>query len=329
MTRPYVIAVNAVSGGGKTTLARLLANSLPATLFCFDDFDDTNVHPEDLYEWSIRGANLLEFDSPGMREAVQLALKDERIRYVVLDYPFGRDHPQFREVIDLSVFIDTPLDIAMARRILRDHTIDSDSSAEMKLKLLRDEMAHYIEKASHPYRDGYRLRATCDLVLNGCESPEEWSKQILNRIHTSAAPEERPERLMGRHEAGAVLFTVNLRKLANFYEQVIGMHVVKTATDHVVLEVGTFRLTLHQIPEQYAKSIVISATPVVRENAAIKLSFRVKDISRSRRTASELGGLVNGPDREWSNEEATTCDGHDPDGNVFQLFQAEKANHEV
>jgi catechol-2,3-dioxygenase len=53
---------------------------------------------------------------------------------------------------------------------------------------------------------------------------------------------------MGRHEAGAVLFTVNLRKLANFYEQVIGMHVVKTATDHVVLEVGTFRLTLHQIP---------------------------------------------------------------------------------
>ena len=182
MTRPYVIAVNAVSGGGKTTLARLLASSLPATLFSFDDFDNTNVHPEDLYEWSIRGANLLEFDSPGMREAVLLALKDERIRYIVLDYPFGRDHPQFREIIDLSVFIDTPLDIAMARRILRDYTIDSESPAEMKLKLLRNEMAHYIEKARHPYMDGYRLRATCDLILNGCESPEHWSTQILDRV---------------------------------------------------------------------------------------------------------------------------------------------------
>ena len=87
--------------------ARLLANSLPATLLCFDDFDDTNVHPEDLYEWSKRGANLLEFDSPGMRNAVQLALSEEQIRYIILDYPFGRDHPQFRDVIDLSVFIDT------------------------------------------------------------------------------------------------------------------------------------------------------------------------------------------------------------------------------
>ena len=76
MTTPYVIAVNAVSGGGKTTLARLLASSLPAALFCFDDFDETNVYPEDLYEWSKRGANLLEFDSPGMRDAVQLALCD-------------------------------------------------------------------------------------------------------------------------------------------------------------------------------------------------------------------------------------------------------------
>lgn len=192
-----MIAVNAVSGGGKTTLAKLLADSLPATLFCFDDFDDTNVHPEDLYEWSIRGANLLEFDSPGMREAVGLALKDERIRHIILDYPFGRDHPQFHEVIDLSVFIDTPLDIAMARRILRDHTMDSDSSAEMKLKLLRDEMTHYIEKARHPYVDTYRLRATCDLVLNGCESPEEWRKQILNRIRPSSALGERFERTHG------------------------------------------------------------------------------------------------------------------------------------
>jgi uridine kinase len=193
MSRPYVIAVNAVSGGGKTTLATLLGSSLSATLFYFDDFDATNVHPNDLYEWSKRGANLSEFDSPGMRDAVQLALKNETTRYIVLDYPFGRDHPQFRNVIDLSVFIDTPLDVAMARRILRDHTMDSNASATARLQLLRDEMTDYIEKARRPYLDAYRHRATCDLVLNGCDSPEEWRNQVLNRIRMSAATLEMPE----------------------------------------------------------------------------------------------------------------------------------------
>lgn len=126
---------------------------------------------------------------------------------------------------------------------------------------------------------------------------------------------------MGRHQTGAVLFTVNLGKLARFYEQVVGMHVVTSASDHVVLEVGTFRLTVHQIPDQYAKNIVITVPPVVRETAAIKLSFRVDSISRSRQTAAALGGQVYGPEREWSDEETTTCNGYDPDGNVFQLFQ--------
>jgi predicted enzyme related to lactoylglutathione lyase len=123
------------------------------------------------------------------------------------------------------------------------------------------------------------------------------------------------------HPAGAVLFTVRLKPLAHFYEQVVGMRLIKTASDHVVLEIGTFHLTVHQIPEQYAKNIVITSPPVVRESGTVKLSFRVKNISRSRETAAGLGGLVYGPDREWSNDGTTTCDGYDPDGNVFQLFQ--------
>ena len=69
MKKPYIIAIDSVSGGGKTALARLLQESLPkSVVFYFDDFDETNLYPEGFYEWWKRGANLHEFDCPGMRK---------------------------------------------------------------------------------------------------------------------------------------------------------------------------------------------------------------------------------------------------------------------
>jgi hypothetical protein len=124
------------------------------------------------------------------------------------------------------------------------------------------------------------------------------------------------------YQAGAVLFTVRMNPLAHFYEQVVGMEIIRTAADHIVLEIGAFRLTVHQIPQEYAKNIVITSPPAIRENGSTKLSFRVESISHSRQIAAEMGGLVYGPDREWSNDERTVCDGYDSDGNVFQVCQA-------
>ena len=118
MKKPYTIAINSVSGGGKTSLAKLLQESLVASVvFCFDDFDKTNRYPEDFYEWWKRGADLREFDCPGLRKAVDEEIRTARIDFIILDYPFGRDHPRFENLIGLSVFVDTLLDVAMARRI--------------------------------------------------------------------------------------------------------------------------------------------------------------------------------------------------------------------
>jgi len=123
------------------------------------------------------------------------------------------------------------------------------------------------------------------------------------------------------NQAGAVLFTINLMPLAKFYERVLGMHVRRTDHDHVVLENGAFRLVVHQIPEAYAKNISISIPPTVHSQSAIKLSFLVDSIPHARQTAAALGGVVYGPDKEWQYMESTFCDGYDPDGNVFQLFE--------
>jgi catechol 2,3-dioxygenase-like lactoylglutathione lyase family enzyme len=119
-----------------------------------------------------------------------------------------------------------------------------------------------------------------------------------------------------------VIFTINLQGLAAFYRQVVGMRVVKTDPYHIVLDTDAFRLTVHQIPEQFAKNIAIAVPPMVRETAAIKLSFPVDSISRARREATALGGLIYESEREWSDETSTTCGGYDTDGNVFQVTQA-------
>ena len=125
---------------------------------------------------------------------------------------------------------------------------------------------------------------------------------------------------MTSYDAAAVLFTVNMRLLATFYERVAQMNVLRTEDDHIGLETGSFRLTIHQIPERYAKGITITTPPAVRESSALKLALPIDDIAKAREAAAQLGGMVYAQDREWTYEGSTVCDGYDPDGNVFQLF---------
>jgi len=183
MEEPYVIAINAVSGGGKTEIARLVHTSLPSsTLFCFDDFDETNVYPDDFYEWYQRGANLLEFDCPGLSAAIEEEIRAQNSRYLILDYPFGRDHPRLRERIDLSVFIDTPLDVAMARRILRDSLCSTQVTTEKQIADLKKELIHYLSKGRLVYLTTDVHKKDSDLIVDGLASAEAIRDEILAAV---------------------------------------------------------------------------------------------------------------------------------------------------
>src|SRR4030095_15939237 len=126
---------------------------------------------------------------------------------------------------------------------------------------------------------------------------------------------------MSNQNAAAVLYTINLRSIARFYEQIAGMRVHRTEGDHVVLEKDGFRLIVHQIPEEYAANVRIEKPPKIRESGAIKLSLPVASISNARQAAAPLGGCVYDGAHEWEYEGSSVCDGWDPDGNVFQIFQ--------
>jgi predicted enzyme related to lactoylglutathione lyase len=117
----------------------------------------------------------------------------------------------------------------------------------------------------------------------------------------------------------AVLFAKDHAKLSAFYRDTLSLRLTKAREDHTILSAGGFDLVVHQIPKHIAGSITIEQPPQRRERAAIKLSFPVQDIAAVRAIAGPLGGALDPPSAEWRDGDVTTCKGHDPEGNVFQV----------
>lgn len=120
-------------------------------------------------------------------------------------------------------------------------------------------------------------------------------------------------------DAGAVLYAKDMRRLAAFYSVVAGLAEVQQERDFTVLENEASQLTIVAIPDRIAATIEIAAPPRRRSGTPVKVFFVVPNLAESRKTAAELGGELESADREWKFGEWRVCDGHDPEGNVFQL----------
>jgi predicted enzyme related to lactoylglutathione lyase len=118
---------------------------------------------------------------------------------------------------------------------------------------------------------------------------------------------------------GAVLYAKDLPRLAEFYSAVAGLQIQTAKDEYAVLGCESHQLVIVRIPRRIAGSIAIETPPVRREETPIKLVFSVADIVAARNNAAERGGIVNPAEREWEFEGAKVCDGHDPEGNIFQL----------
>ena len=176
-----VIGISAVGGGGKTAVTRRLVDILgDAVALHFDDYDDSNVHPEDLHRWFRDGADYDAYETPIFTCHLQ-ALKAGRstchpiggsvvgpASYVVADAPLGRAHSDSGRFIDLMVFVDTPLDIAMARRALRDLGRETEWTADEALQRVKSELSGY-EAGARPIYEHFqqRIRAGSDLIVDG------------------------------------------------------------------------------------------------------------------------------------------------------------------
>jgi predicted enzyme related to lactoylglutathione lyase len=120
----------------------------------------------------------------------------------------------------------------------------------------------------------------------------------------------------------AVVFAKHVAQLARFYREVVGMEEVHADKSHVVLDGGHFQLVVHNISKKVAATIEITDPPQIRDSMPIKICLPVLSIDAARRLAAALGGKVGAKKNEWQARGFTACDGHDPEGNVFQVRES-------
>lgn len=125
-----------------------------------------------------------------------------------------------------------------------------------------------------------------------------------------------------RPKPSTVVFAKDIPKLAQFYRAIADMTIVHEDKDHTVLDQDTFQLVIHGIPKNISVKIQITQPPQVREGIPLKHCLPVASIAHARAKAAEFGGQVGSTSREWEARGFRACDGHDPEGNVFQVRES-------
>lgn len=121
-----------------------------------------------------------------------------------------------------------------------------------------------------------------------------------------------------RH-AGVLVYAKDTDRLADFYRAVLGLDTVHRAAGLVVLRSRDFELVVHGIPAHVAAQIAITEPPALREESALKFFCPVPDLAAAAEIARRLGGGVF--DDQWQGPDFIVRNGHDPEGNIFQMRQ--------
>jgi hypothetical protein len=206
----FVIAIGSISGGGKTTLVKKTAERLNAPWLLFDEYKTVSRYPQDLRKWLDEGADVNEWKTPQFARDVAALRRGESVtsprdgrivqpsEYIVIEEPMGRSRAEMAPHIDFVAVIDTPLEIALCRGIMRDtnhfHIDDLETASREELvhsqEGLYDYLRGYLGFYLYALREFYiaeyeQAAATCDLVLDGQLPADELAGQLVAAVETA------------------------------------------------------------------------------------------------------------------------------------------------
>jgi len=185
----YVIAVSGPSGAGKSTAVRnLVARLGDATALYFDDYEASSIYP-DIAQWLANGADPNQFQTPQFSADLRALRAGKSARVIVLEEPFGRERAEIADLIDFVVCIELPLEIALARKLLRMLGFFlAEQTPDAFAKHLQFFLPWYIESGRELYRAvQQRVLRNCDLIADGMLPPEALANSIEEAIRSRLA----------------------------------------------------------------------------------------------------------------------------------------------
>jgi predicted enzyme related to lactoylglutathione lyase len=116
-----------------------------------------------------------------------------------------------------------------------------------------------------------------------------------------------------------VIFAEDKGKVSSFYQCVLGLTVIESASSHDLLSGSGYEIVVHVRSDVDSTPVASSATPEPRSETPIKPIFTVSDFAQLRAVVIAEGGALLPLEQSWKYRGCVVLDGWDPEGNVLQF----------
>ncbi|MCF2860313.1 hypothetical protein L1286_22795 [Pseudoalteromonas sp. SMS1] len=176
MKRAQVIAISGASGSGKSSVIKLLCAHFNCPSLLFDDFVTSRTYPKDMKNWFSEGGELALIQAPQLERALQHLRQQTESDYIFVEEPFGRCRPSIAPLIDYVVLINTPLELCLARVILRNIAHSTSNTVNSITQYLAQYESHLRDIYLHVSNE---VKAQSDLVIQDEPSTEAIKTEII------------------------------------------------------------------------------------------------------------------------------------------------------
>jgi uridine kinase len=183
MNYTKVVSVSGVSGAGKTTIVKQLADDFNCPFLLFDEHIDKNTYPKDMKLWLKQGANLSQIKTPRLVSSLGSLISESSSPYIFIEEPFGKERDAMSALINYVVLLDPPMELCLAR-VLRRHTEQPSSNSI-------NSISKYLDKYEDHFRDIYisaanQVRSNADLIFKEIVSIKATTNYISNWLKNNA-----------------------------------------------------------------------------------------------------------------------------------------------
>ena len=175
MKKTKVVALSGISGSGKTTIVKQLADKFNCPFLLFDEFTDQYTYPKNMKLWLKNGANVSLIKTPTLVCALEKLLSESSARFIFVEEPFGKEREAMSSLIDYVILLDQPIELCLSR-IIKRHTEYANPDPVTSIST-------YLKKYDDHFRDIYinaanQVRANADLIFQDVVSIREATHYI-------------------------------------------------------------------------------------------------------------------------------------------------------